>query len=252
MSLGGTPDFAMMAAVIGCVVRSAARHGFGRIFVLNGHGGNISALDTILTELTIELKLPLAGGTYWHIAAESIRGILEHQPQLLHACEAETSILQALSPELVAPLDASMQGALVPGMSAIAGVNPGVFRWQHLKTRSAIGVLGAAWAATPEKGHGSGPFPPTWPTRLPISDCGTRRSDRRAIEKASPPITTLPPASQHDKPDHAQTSCPLLLNVRRRLRRRSPPGPSKSDGRGRHGLASMGDRHANIATDVIR
>src|SRR5688572_690424 len=92
MSLGGTLtlDFATMAAVVGCVVRSAARHGFERIFVLNGHGGNIAALETIVTELTIELKLPLAGGTYWHIAAESIRSILEHQPQLLHACEAET------------------------------------------------------------------------------------------------------------------------------------------------------------------
>ena len=144
MSLGGTLtlDYATMAAVIGCVVRSAARHGFTRIFVLNGHGGNIAALETILTELTIELKLPLAGGTYWYIAAESIRGILEHQPQLLHACEAETSIMQALSPEIVAPLDASLRGALVPGMSAIPGVNPGIFRWQHLKTRSAIGVLG--------------------------------------------------------------------------------------------------------------
>ena len=155
MSLGGTLtlNFATMAAIIGCVVRSAARHGFERIFVLNGHGGNIAALETILTELTSELKLPLAGGTYWHIAAESIRGIIEHQPQLINACEAETSIMQALSPELVAPLDASLRGAHVPGMSAIPGVNPGIFRWQHLKTRSANGILGAAWAASPEKGQ---------------------------------------------------------------------------------------------------
>jgi len=155
MSLGGTLtlDYATMAAVVGCVVRSAARHGFERIFVLNGHGGNIAALDTIITELTIELELPLAGGTYWYIAAASIREILEQQPQLLHACEAETSIMMALSPETVAPLDRSMRGAHVPGMSAIPGVNPGVFRWQHLKTRSATGVLGEAWAASPEKGR---------------------------------------------------------------------------------------------------
>jgi creatinine amidohydrolase len=155
MSLGGTLtlDYATMAAVVGCVVRSAARHGFERIFVLNGHGGNIAALEVILTELTIELNLPLAGGTYWHIAADSIRGILEQQPQLLHACEAETSIMLALAPETVAPLEPSMRGALVAGMSAIPGVNPGVFRWQHLKTRSATGILGEAWSATPEKGN---------------------------------------------------------------------------------------------------
>src|SRR4029450_10702893 len=100
MSLGGTLTLASatMAAVIGCVVRSAARHGFERIFVLNGHGGNMPAPETILTELTVDLKLPLAGGTYWYIAADSIRSILEKQPQLLHACEAATSIMQQLAP----------------------------------------------------------------------------------------------------------------------------------------------------------
>lgn len=155
MSLGGTLtlNFAAMAAVIGCVVRSAVRHGFERIFVLNGHGGNIAALETIITELTIELRLPLAGGTYWNIAAGSIRGILEHQGAVLHACEAETSMLQALSPETVMPLDPSLKTALVPGLSAIEGVNPGVYRWQQLKTRSPLGLIGEAWAASPEKGR---------------------------------------------------------------------------------------------------
>jgi len=155
MSLGGTLtlDFSAMAAVVGCIVRSAARHGFERIFVLNGHGGNIAALETIITELTIALKLPLAGGTYWQIAADSIRAILEHQGAVLHACEAETSMLQALSPEIVLPLDASLKAPLVPGLSAIEGVNPGVYRWQQLKTRSALGLIGEAWAATPEKGQ---------------------------------------------------------------------------------------------------
>ena len=155
MSLGGTLslNYSTMAAVVGCVVRSAARHGFERIFVLNGHGGNIAALETIITELTIDLKLPLAGGTYWQIAVDSIRKILEHQGVVLHACEAETSMLQALSPETVMPLDASLKAPLVPGLSAIAGVNPGVYRWQQLQTRSKIGLIGEAWSATPEKGQ---------------------------------------------------------------------------------------------------
>ena len=155
MSLGGTLtlNFSTMAALVGCVVRSAARHGFKRIFVLNGHGGNIAALETIITELTIELKLPLAGGTYWQIAADSIRKILEQQTVVLHACESETSMLQALSPETVMPLDASLKARLVPGLSAIEGVNPGVYRWQQLQTRSKLGLIGEAWSATPEKGR---------------------------------------------------------------------------------------------------
>ena len=155
MSLGGTItlDYATMAAVVGCVVRSAARHGFKRIFVLNGHGGNIAALETIITELTIDLRLPLAAGTYWQIAAASIARILEHQGGVLHACEAETSMLQALSPETVLPLKKSYRTPLVPGLSAIAGVNPGVYRWQQLSTRSRLGLVGEAWAATPDKGR---------------------------------------------------------------------------------------------------
>lgn len=155
MSLGGTItlNFAAMAAVIGCVVRSAARHGFQRIFVLNGHGGNIAALETIITELTVELRMPLACGTYWQIAAKSIKGILEHQDGVLHACEAETSMLQALSPDTVQPLDAALRAALVPGLSSIEGVNPGIYRWQQLQTRSHLGLIGEAWSATPEKGH---------------------------------------------------------------------------------------------------
>ena len=155
MSMGGTLtlNYAAMAAVVGCVVRSAARHGFVRIFILNGHGGNIAALETIITELTVALQLPLAGGTYWQIAAESIRKILQHQSAVLHACEAETSMLQALAPETVMPLDASLTAAYVPGLSAIEGVNPGVYRWQQLKTRSSLGLIGEAWSATPEKGR---------------------------------------------------------------------------------------------------
>ena len=155
MSLGGTItlDYHTMAAVVGCVVRSAARHGFKRIFVLNGHGGNIAALETIITELTIDLQLPLAAGTYWHIAAASIARILEHQGGVLHACEAETSMLQALSPETVLPLKKSYRTPLVPGLSAIEGVNPGIYRWQQLGTRSKLGLIGEAWAASPEKGR---------------------------------------------------------------------------------------------------
>lgn len=155
MSLGGTLtlDFATMSAVVGCVVRSAARHGFRRIFVLNGHGGNIAALETIITELTIELKLPLAGGTYWQIAAQPIARILQHQGNVLHACEAETSMIQALSPQTVAPLNDSLRGTLIPGLNAIEGVHPGVYRWQQLQTRTPIGLIGEAWAASAEKGH---------------------------------------------------------------------------------------------------
>lgn len=156
MSLNGTItlDYATMYAVIRCVVESAIRHGFRRIFVLNGHGGNTTALQNMIGELTVAHKLPLATGTYWDIAAGSIAKLLDRQKALLHACEAETSMIMALAPELVNPDElAQMHGPYIGGLSGIAGVNPGVYRWRQLSSRSPIGVIGDAATASVEKGE---------------------------------------------------------------------------------------------------
>lgn len=156
MSLGGTItlDYATMNAVIRCVVTSAIRHGFRRIFVLNGHGGNTTALQNMVGELTVETKLPLATGTYWDIAAGSIRKLLESQDALLHACEAETSMVMALEGQTVdATKLAQAQGPLEPGLAAIAGVNPAVYRWRNMSSRSGTGVIGDASKASAAKGE---------------------------------------------------------------------------------------------------
>lgn len=156
MSLSGTItlDYATMAALVGCVVESAIRHGFKRIFVLNGHGGNTEALRTIVTELTVKHKLPLATGTYWDIAAAPIKALLDRQTALLHACEAETSMIMAMAPELVdREILSQMHGPYITGLSGIAGVNPAVYRWRQLSSRSPIGVIGDASTASAEKGQ---------------------------------------------------------------------------------------------------
>ncbi|MCW5734698.1 MAG: creatininase family protein [Enhydrobacter sp.] len=156
MSLSGTItlDYATMQAVIRCVVTSAIRHGFKRIFVLNGHGGNTTALQNMIGELTVEHRLPLATGTYWDIAAKSIARLLDRQKALLHACEAETSMVMAMAPELVNSDELSqMHGPYISGLSAIPGVNEGVYRWRQLSSRSPIGVIGDASTATAEKGE---------------------------------------------------------------------------------------------------
>ena len=81
VSLGGTItlDYATMAAVVGCVAGSAIRQGFRRLFVLNGHGGNIAPLEAIVAELTVRHRLPIACATYWQVAEPEIAGILERQ-----------------------------------------------------------------------------------------------------------------------------------------------------------------------------
>ena len=83
-------------------MRSVLRHGFRRIVLLNAHGGNENALRTITDDLTPKLGVPIVQFTYWYAAAVAIAKILETQGGLQHACEAETSMMMAVRPELVA------------------------------------------------------------------------------------------------------------------------------------------------------
>jgi creatinine amidohydrolase len=156
ISLGGTLtlDFGTMQAVVRCVCNSAIRQGFRRLFILNGHGGNIAALETIVTELTVAHRLPIACSTYWQIASDEFVAILDRQTGVLHACEAETSMIMALEgadvDEGVLP---QCRGELIAGASAISGAHPAVYRWRQLGTRSLNGVIGDASTASADKGE---------------------------------------------------------------------------------------------------
>jgi creatinine amidohydrolase len=156
VSLGGTIslDFATMQAVLNAVCESAIRQGFRRICILNGHGGNIAAIETIVTELTIRHRLPIAAATYWQLAPAEIASLLERQDGVLHACEAETSMILALErAEVDEDVLSQCRGEYVPGASAIPGVDPGMYRWRQLGTRSLNGVIGDASTASAEKGE---------------------------------------------------------------------------------------------------
>ena len=154
MSFGGTVtlDFAAFSALVEGVVCSVLRHGFWRIVLLNAHGGNENALRTITDDLTPKLGVPIVQFTYWYAAAVPIAKILETQGGLQHACEAETSMMMAVRPELVAtdriPLAKSNS---TPDVGDVAG--GGVYRWRTIGSRSGSGVIGNPEAASAEKGE---------------------------------------------------------------------------------------------------
>jgi creatinine amidohydrolase len=154
MSFGGTItlDVPTFAAVIEGVCRSVLRHGFKRIILLNAHGGNENALRTITDELTPKLGAPIVQFTYWYAAAVAITKILETQGVLMHACEAETSMMLAVRPELVAMDRVGMAKAnSTPDITDVVG--GGVYRWRTIGARSSSGVIGNPEAATAEKGE---------------------------------------------------------------------------------------------------
>ncbi|HEX4171486.1 MAG TPA: creatininase family protein [Acetobacteraceae bacterium] len=154
MSFGGTVtlDFAAFASLVEGVCRSVLRHGFQRIVLLNAHGGNENALRTITDELTPKLGLPIVQFTYWYAAAAAIAKILETQGGLMHACEAETSMMLAVRSELVAMDKVGLARAnSTPEIGDVVG--GGVYRWRSIGARSSSGVIGNPAAASAEKGE---------------------------------------------------------------------------------------------------
>jgi creatinine amidohydrolase len=154
MSFGGTIslDFPAFSALVEGVVRSVLRHGFRRIVLLNAHGGNENALRTITDELTPKLNVPIVQFTYWYAAAVPIAKILDVQGGLQHACEAETSMMLAARPELVATDRIALaKSNSTPSVSDVAG--GGVYTWRTIGSRSGSGVIGHPEAASAEKGE---------------------------------------------------------------------------------------------------
>lgn len=153
MAFGGTVTLESTAflAVLRGVVRSAARHGFRRVMLLNGHGGNAEAIGTAATELAVETGIMVAGGTYWHMVPEVIAPLLERQATLMHACEAETSMVWNLLPEGVRP--ERLEDAHGPASSRVEGQPPGLLMRRSFREFTESGVVGDARVASAEKGE---------------------------------------------------------------------------------------------------
>jgi len=81
--------------VSGCL----ARHGAGRIILLNGHGGNIAAVQAAAEELREEQGLTI-GVVYTPLLVERSKRVFESTIEW-HADEAETSATLFLNPETV-------------------------------------------------------------------------------------------------------------------------------------------------------
>ena len=157
MDLGGTLtlDFATFQAVFRRICGAIVRQGFRRIYIVNGHGGNTAALQVITGELTLEFEQATFGcSTYWDIGRDAIAALLDRQTGILHAGEAETSMMLAVVPELVdADVLSQMHGPYVATASGIDGVDAGAYRWRRISSRSANGVIGDAATASAEKGE---------------------------------------------------------------------------------------------------
>jgi creatinine amidohydrolase len=126
-------------------------HGFKRLLILNGHGGN----DVPGKQAVFEVRqrhrdrkdLLLLFATYWHLSPDAHTAHPDLQQQVMgHACEWETSMVLRLAPHLV---KGHAQVAEVPFGNAFEPASRG---WT-MPDRSEPGHVGAPNSASAEKGE---------------------------------------------------------------------------------------------------
>ncbi len=126
-------------------------HGFNRIFLINGHGGN----DVPGKQATFELRqkyrdrndLLLLFSTYWSLGVQPHKTMLNlYQQEMGHACEWETSMILRIAPHLVG--DYASAQPVEPGNP----FRPASRAW-ITKDRTVPGHIGWPNLASAEKGE---------------------------------------------------------------------------------------------------
>lgn len=89
--------------VLGEVCESVVQHGFDRVLLLNGHGGNMATVGAAALELKFRLVRQIQAANWWelipHVFGEVCAGPVTGT--IGHAGESETSCILALTPESV-------------------------------------------------------------------------------------------------------------------------------------------------------
>jgi creatinine amidohydrolase len=105
-----------LIAVLTDILGSVARAGFGRLFLLNGHGGNGDVLGTVAREVALAHDVAVAVEAWWRPAGERVAAerarLRGRYPG--HAGAVESSLVLALQPTLVGTLPQRPDAPLVP------------------------------------------------------------------------------------------------------------------------------------------
>ncbi|MBL9115614.1 MAG: creatininase family protein [Verrucomicrobiaceae bacterium] len=126
-------------------------HGFKRLFILNGHGGNDvpgkQAVFEVRQRYRARKDLLLLFATYWNLGAEPWKADSSIQQRVMgHACEWETSMMLRIRPDLVGDLSRVVD---VPFGNPFEPASRG---W-IMNDRSIPGHVGDPRDATAEKGE---------------------------------------------------------------------------------------------------
>jgi len=128
-----------------------AAHGFRKIVLVNGHGGNTAPIGAALVTINSALGFPVYTCGYW-AGCDAIQAeVLETQSGMIHACESETSMMLALWEALVEPCYTTTSGPMGhPTGAEDAGL---VSTFRRMEEMTENGVMGNSYKATKAKGE---------------------------------------------------------------------------------------------------
>jgi creatinine amidohydrolase len=137
--------------LLGDLVDNLVAHGFRRVVLLNGHGGNIVPAQQAVFEARQRYRqrsdLLLLAATYWLLGGRpNDVDPAFVQDRMGHACEWETSMMLHLAPTLVGDV------SRIEAVSTAMPFDPAMRGW-ITKERSAPGHIGDPRHATPQKGQ---------------------------------------------------------------------------------------------------
>jgi creatinine amidohydrolase len=149
-----TLDDAVFGQMVGQIARSLAHHGFRRIVILNGHGGNANILKNLTQTLYYDHGLRTHFASYWDFALPALAAWRQSAPGgIMHACEMETALMLAVRPGLVR-MDKAQDHRLDRSRYFAADLLSGgpVASAASFRELSPTGVIGAPTLATAERG----------------------------------------------------------------------------------------------------
>jgi len=158
MGFPGTITLSMdgFITVLRDICRCLAKHGFKKIFLLNGHGGNANIIRSVIQSLFLEEGIRVVAASYWDFAVGFIKEWRTSQPGGIdHACEMETALMLHLFPDLVKKEEIKdtrwfPQTKYLTGDLTIGGVVATAFSLTEI---TPTGVAGSPEAATAAKGQ---------------------------------------------------------------------------------------------------
>lgn len=142
-----------LANMIVDVCKSLEHHGFKKIIIINGHGGNSTAISNALHEMNGIVSAKIFSVDWWTIATDKIKEVATRPA--FHACDMETSVAWYLDQRVLddkridEPGRSIIPGFVEPDMLAPPPRASAAFM---MKDISESGVVGYSTKATKEKG----------------------------------------------------------------------------------------------------